>query len=156
SFNPFLVIALTPWFVALWARRARSGREPAAATKMAFGAAGVALAYLMLAAVSAATPAGQTSWLWLALFFVILTAGELMILPVGLGLFARLAPARYRATTVAAWFFAAFGGNLLAGALGTRWSGSSPGAYFLLMAGVAFLAALMLLLLAGPSRRIEA
>lgn len=155
SFNPLLVIALTPLFIAFWARRACSGREPAAATKMAFGAVGVALAYLILAAVSATTPTGQTSWLWLALFFLILTAGELMILPIGLGLFARLAPSRYRATTVAAWFFAAFGGNLLAGALGTLWSRTSPSSYFLLMAAVAVAAALLLLLLSGPSKRIE-
>ena len=38
--------------------------------------------------------------------------GELSILPTGLGLFARLAPQRFGATTVASWFLATFAGNL--------------------------------------------
>lgn len=155
SINPFLVIALTPLYLALWTRRAKQGREPASARKMASGAFVVASAYLLLGAVAASSPAGQASWTWLALFFVVLTAGELMILPVGLGLFARLAPARFRATTVAAWFFASFGGNLLAGYLGTFWSRLGPASFFLLMAAVATAAGMLLWLLAGPTRRIE-
>ena len=51
-----------------------------------------------------------------------MTAGELYILPIGLGLFGRLAPAGFNATTIALWFLAAFFGNLLAGAFGTLWS----------------------------------
>ncbi|MDH5823319.1 peptide MFS transporter [Luteimonas sp. RD2P54] len=156
ALNPLLVIALTPVLVAHWSRQARDGREPGSARKMALGAGGVALAYLLLAAVSAGTAAGQTSWLWLALFFLVLTAGELFILPVGLGLFARLAPSRHRATTVAAWFFAAFGGNLLAGLLGMAWTALGPAAFFALMAAVAGSAGVLLGLLDGSARRIEA
>ena len=52
-------------------------------------------------------------------FFLILTFGELYILPTGLGLFARLAPPRLGATTVAAWFLAIFTGSLTAGLVGT-------------------------------------
>ena len=119
------------------------------------GATGVALAYLLLAIVSALSPAGQASWLWLALFFVVLTSGELFILPVGLGLFARLAPRGHGATTVAAWFLASFGGNLLAGVLGTAWSLVGPGAFFALMAGVAAVAGLLLRTLDASARRME-
>jgi len=43
-------------------------------------------------------------------------------LPTGLGLFARLAPVGFGATTVAAWFFAIFTGSLSAGAVGTLWA----------------------------------
>jgi len=156
SLNPLLVIVLTPLFVAHWTRQARNGREPAPARKMAMGALGVACAYLMLAAVSAMTPAGQASWIWLALFFLILTSGELFILPIGLGLFARLAPAGHGATTIAAWFFTTFGGSLLAGVLGTYWSVLGPSSFFVLMGAVGIAAGVLLWLLDRPTRRVEA
>src|SRR3546814_8818951 len=73
---------------------------------MAIGAAVVALAYASLALVATSVGDGMTSWIWLLLFLVILTFGELWILPVGLELFGRLAPPGYAATTLAAWFFA--------------------------------------------------
>jgi POT family proton-dependent oligopeptide transporter len=156
SLNPLLVIVLTPLFVAHWTRQARHGREPAPARKMAMGAIGVACAYLMLAAVSASTPAGQASWIWLALFFLVLTSGELFILPIGLGLFARLAPAGHGATTIAAWFSATFGGSLLAGLLGTYWSVLGPSSFFVLMGAVGIAAGVLLWLLDRPTRRVEA
>jgi len=156
ALNPLLVIVLTPLFVAHWMRQARKGREPAPARKMAMGAVGVAAAYLLLAAVCVATQGGLASWMWLALFFGLLTAGELFILPVGLGLFARLAPEGHGATTIAAWFFATFGGSLLAGALGMLWSVIGPAAFFALMAAVAGTAAVVLRLLDRPARAAEA
>ncbi len=156
SLNPLLVIVLTPLFVAHWTRQARNGREPTPARKMAMGAAGVACAYLLLAVVSATVPAGQASWIWLALFFLVLTSGELFILPIGLGLFARLAPAGHGATTIAAWFFATFGGSLLAGVLGTYWTALGPSSFFVLMGAVGIAAGVLLWLLDRPTRRVEA
>ena len=155
ALNPLLVIVMTPLFVAHWTRQALRGREPAPARKMALGALGVAAAYAMLAAVGGATAQAQASWMWLALFFLVLTAGELFILPVGLGLFARLAPEGHRATTIAAWFFAAFGGNLLAGVLGTLWNRIGHAAFFAAMAGLAALAGALLWRLEYRVRRLD-
>lgn len=155
ALNPLLVIVLTPLLVAHWTRQAAHGREPAPVRKMALGAVGVAAAFLLLAAVSGSA-AGQASWLWLVLFFAMLTAGELFILPVGLGLFARLAPRGHGATTIAAWFFATFGGSLLAGALGTLWSVLPHAAFFALMAAAAMGAAIALRLLDRPTRVLQA
>lgn len=156
SLNPLLVFTLTPLLLAYWGRQSAKGREPSPLVKMSIGAWGVAAAFLMLAAVAAGTGAEAASWLWLAAFFVILTAGELYILPVGLGLFARLAPAGLAATMIAAWFLAAFFGNLLAGWLGAFWSRLTPAGFFAVMAAVAGGAALLLLLLAPIARRAEA
>ena len=157
-FNPLLVFLLTPFLVAHWTRLARKGRETSPLLKMAIGAAGVAAAYLMLAAV-AATAEGEgarASWLWLAAFFVIYTAGELYILPTGLGLFARLAPARLGATTIAAWFLASFAGNLLAGVLGSLWSQTGPARFFALMAAVSGVAGVLLLLVHRRAKGLTA
>jgi POT family proton-dependent oligopeptide transporter len=125
-------------------------------TKMAIGACIVAAAYLMLAAVSADAGTARAGWWWLVLFFAVITTGELYVLPVGLGLFARLAPAGYGATLIAAWYFAAFGGNLLAGAIGSRWKFFGPTQFFLLMAALAVAAAAALKLLDRTARREEA
>ncbi|CAM5597926.1 hypothetical protein STENM36S_02045 [Streptomyces tendae] len=75
----------------------------------------------------------RASWLWLAGWFVLMTTGELYILPVGLALFGRMAPEGFRATSIATWFFAGFSGNLLAGALGAFWSVLAHGWFFALM-----------------------
>lgn len=156
ALNPLLIFVLTPPLVAHWARRAALGREPGSATKMAFGAAIMALAYLLLAAVSWATQGGQASWVWLALFTAVLTAGELFVLPVGLGLFARLAPSALAASAIAGWFLATFAGNLLAGTLGGLFSRLGEAPFFLAMAGLASVAALMLLALTRVVGRAEA
>jgi POT family proton-dependent oligopeptide transporter len=124
--------------------------------KMAIGALVVGAAYLLLALVAFAAGPGHASWLWLVLFFVIFTLGELYILPTGLGLFARLAPAGFGATTVAGWFLAIFSGSLTAGAVGTLWGGTTHARFFLLLCVIATLAAAMLLALDRTTRRIEA
>ena len=85
----------------------------------------------------------------------VITIGELFVLPIGLGLFARLAPAGYAATSIAAWYLASFGGNLLAGALGILWSDMAHAAFFALMAGVAATAGILLRSLDASVTRAE-
>lgn len=155
SLNPLLVIAMTPALLAYWRRRADAGRDMPPARRMAIGALIVAGAWLLLAAVAAVTGGEHASWLWLVAFFVILTLGELYILPTGLGLFARLAPPRLGATTVASWFLAVFSGSLLAGVVGTLWSRIDAPAFFALLAALATLAAIGLWLLDRPIRGVE-
>jgi len=155
ALNPLLVITMTPFLLLRWRRQADAGRDTPPARKMAIGAVVVAAAYLLLATVSMSAGAERASWLWLFLFFVILTLGELYILPTGLGLFARLAPPRFGATAVAAWFLAIFSGSLLAGIVGTLWSRATHPAFFFLLAGLAITAAVLLSMLDRPIRRYE-
>ena len=100
--------------------------------RMATGALIVGASYLLLAALSWKAGNVGVHWHWFALFWVVLTLGELFILPTGLGLFARLAPQRLGATTVASWFLATFAGNLAAGLVGTLWTRMSHPAFFVL------------------------
>jgi POT family proton-dependent oligopeptide transporter len=147
ALDPLLVFVMTPALLGYWRRRADRGLEPPATRRMALGALIVALSYALLAGVAAAAGQEQASWLWLVVYFVIFTFGELHILPTGLSLFARLAPARLAATTVAAWFLAIFSGSLCAGAVGTLWSGMPHAAFFGVLALIASVAAVMLLML---------
>ena len=144
SLNPLFVMLLTPPLLAYWRRHSHKETQGSLVRRMALGSLIVGLAYLLLAAVSAASGAELAGWVWLALFFLVLTFGELFILPTGLGLFARLAPPHLGATTVASWFLVIFSGSLTAGLVGTLWSSFTPGGYFLLLAVIAGIAAILL------------
>jgi POT family proton-dependent oligopeptide transporter len=152
ALNPLLVIALTPALLFYWRQRARGDDPPA--RRMAIGAVIVGGAYLLLAIVSTLAGSHRAHWIWLALFFVVLTTGELYILPTGLGLFARLAPARLGATTVASWFLTIFSGSLLAGFVGTLWSKIDHRFFFIILAGLAFASAFLLRLLEKPIHKL--
>jgi len=155
SLNPLLVFLMTPMLLARWRRAAAAGREKSSMRKMAMGALIVGGAYLLLATTVFAVAPGRAHWIWLVGFFILFTLGELHILPTGLGLFARLAPVGFGATTVAAWFLAIFSGSLAAGAVGTLWSKMGPAPFFTLLSIIAALAAGLLFSLDGFARRAE-
>lgn len=155
SLNPLFVMLLTPPLLHFWRRRAEAAGDTAPLHRMAMGALIVAGAYAMLAMIAWTTGPARANWMWLAAFFLIFTFGELFILPTGLGLFARLAPLSLGATTVATWFFITFTGSLSAGVVGTLWSRVAPAPFFLVLAGLACLSALLLRLLSAPTEAIE-
>ncbi len=156
SLDPLLVIIMTPLLLAHWRRRTQAGSPGSAMRKMALGALIVAAAYLLLATVAVAAGTDRASWLWPVAFFTVFTLGELYILPTGLGLFARLAPIGYGATTVAAWFFVICTGSLLGGVVGTLWDRTSHAGFFAILAVICAIAAAILLALDPSIRRIEA
>lgn len=155
SLNPLFVMLMTPPLLRYWRLRAERSGDTAPLKRMAQGALLVAAAYLILAGVEMASGGARASWLWLAAFFLMFTFGELFILPTGLGLFARLAPLSLGATTVAAWFLITFTGSLSAGFVGTLWSKLDHGLFFVLLAGLATLAAALLYCLSGPTDAVE-
>jgi proton-dependent oligopeptide transporter, POT family len=157
SLDSLIVFTATPLLVARWAKLAKRGVETPWLSKMAFGAAVVAISYLMIAAVAAWSQAHgmKAHWIWLVVWFVVMTLGELYILPIGLGLFGRMAPEGFRATSIATWFFAGFFGNLLAGALGTLWSSLPPAWFFTVIAAVAALASMLLYILGSKVGSVE-
>ncbi|HLI66250.1 MAG TPA: peptide MFS transporter [Caulobacteraceae bacterium] len=157
SLNPLVVFLFTPVLVSRWTRLSKTGREPASIIKMVIGAIIMGVSFAALGAVAWYCGAHglKASWLWLVAFFVAMTTGELYILPVGLGLFGRLAPEGLSATTIATWFFAGFLGNLLAGWIGSFWDRMDHGLFFIVTGAVAGLAAALLFALAAPARRAE-
>jgi POT family proton-dependent oligopeptide transporter len=147
SLNPMFVFLISPLLVRMWNARAAKGLAAPALERMAIGAFGVGVSYAMLAALIVASAGGQyaISWLWMVVFFGVYTLAELYILPVGLGLFASLAPKRFAATTIAAWFFCSFTGNLLSGVIGAVWEKVTPQTFFLMMAAICAVSGALLL-----------
>lgn len=156
SLNPLMVMIMTPPLLAAWRRAAANGKVTQPLVRMKQGALIVASAYALLSFIALTSGSERAPWTMLALFFIVLTFGELFILPTGLGMFARLAPVGLGATTVALWFCTIFGGSLFAGFAGTLWARLTPAPYFLMLAGLAALAALLLRLLEPHAARVEA
>ncbi|MCL6730200.1 peptide MFS transporter [Sphingomonas hankyongi] len=156
SLNPLLVMVMTPPLLAMWKSQAERGRELSVMQKMATGALIVAASYLLVAAAEAVSGGGRAHWLWLLSYFVLFTLGELYILPNGLGIFARLAPPKLGASTVAAWYLAIFAGSLAAGQVGRLWSRVGHIQFFILLAGIASVAAVLLYCLDRPTKNVLA
>jgi POT family proton-dependent oligopeptide transporter len=156
SLNPLLVMVMTPPLLARWKRQAERGRELSVMHKMAAGALIVAASYLLVGGAEAFSGGGRAHWLWLLSYFVLFTLGELYILPNGLGIFARLAPPKLGASTVAAWYLAIFAGSLAAGQVGRLWSRVGHTQFFLLLAAIAVGSAILLFLLDRPTKKVLA
>jgi POT family proton-dependent oligopeptide transporter len=144
--NPFMIFAFTPFVVALWTRQAARGAEPPTISKMAYGCFGVCAAYLIMvaAALTASGVAGKASWLWLFGYFVVITLGELYLSPVGLSFVTKAAPARLISLLMGVWLATSFNGGFLAGYIGSFWSRMEKPEFFLLVAGVAAVAGVMI------------
>ncbi len=155
AFNPFMIFAFTPFIVALWAWQARRGSEPSTVVKMSIGCFGVALANLiMLGAAWQSAGGPDASWLWLFGYFVVITIGELYLSPIGLSLVSKVAPARMVSMLMGLWLATSFAGNLLAGWLGSFWSGMDKGMFFLMIAGIAGIAGAAILTFDRPLRTV--
>ncbi len=154
AFNPFMIFAFTPLIVELWAIQSRRGGEPSTVMKMAMGCFGVALSYLVMMGAALYVGDGQkASWLWLFVYFVIITIGELYLSPVGLSLVSKVAPARVLSLMMGVWLSTSFLGNFMAGWLGSYWSSMEKPDFFLMIAGVAAFAGLSIVLLNRPLRK---
>jgi POT family proton-dependent oligopeptide transporter len=152
AINPLCVMLMTPLLLAWWRKREAAGFTPLPTQRMATGALIVGSSYLLLAGLAWTAGNSAVHWQWFVLFWLVLTFGELFILPTGLGLFARLAPPRVGVTTVGSWFLATFAGNLASGLVGSLWSHMSHPVYFVLVAGICLFAAIGLRLMDARAR----
>jgi len=155
SINPLLIILLTPVLIRFW--RSRGQRESVShlLRRMSFGCvlAGLAM-LLMVVAASASGPEGaRVSYWWTVGYFVLLTLGELLVIPVGLTLVETLSPAAFAATAMGGWYIAKFLGSLLAGVMGAYWLKIPPSAFFALGMVSPLLASLCLFLMARTTSR---
>ena len=159
SINPLLIILLTPVLIRFWRSRGVVETVPSLLRRMSFGCvlAGLAMAVMVgAAAISGPEGARVSSW-WTIGYFVLLTLGELFVIPVGLTLVETLSPAAFAATAMGAWYIAKFLGSLLAGFMGAYWLKIPPSDFFALGMVSPLLAALCLYLMARmASARNEA
>jgi POT family proton-dependent oligopeptide transporter len=153
AFNPLIIFLFTPFLISLWARQAKSLREPNSMRKIVIGCVLLALSFLLIAAVSWASGGAKVSWMWLLVYFIIITTGEIYLSPISLSLYSKVAPLRIASFMIAVNFLQNFlGGGFLQGWLGTFWERMSHPAFFLMIAAIGLVAALMVWAMERPLR----
>ncbi|GAM97780.1 di-/tripeptide transporter [alpha proteobacterium U9-1i] len=158
SLNPLLIIVLTPFLMVYWRKRKAAGQEPNLFRRMAIGCAlaGLACLIMVAAAYDYAASAAPVSALWVITYFVLLTLGELLVLPIGLALIGRLSPVQVASMMMGAWYIAKFVGSVSAGFIGTLWLTIPTELFFAIGAGSTFLAALILFWMGRPQPGVTA
>ena len=154
SVEPFFVIVGAPLFAWMWIRLGR--REPSSPVKFTLGLVFLSLSYLLIVGgAHVAEGSGQrVSASWLIGLYFLQAVGELCLSPVGLSLTTKLSPPRLVGFMMGVWFMATALGNYVAG-----WSaGFLQNRSFSQVFQVSFLssaaAAIILLVLLKPIRRL--
>ena len=135
-FNPFYVVALTPVSMAIFGSLARTGKEPSAPRKIAYGMLVAAIGFGVMAVGSLSLPspdaqkaAGDAAVFvspnWLITTYLVLTFGELLLSPMGISFVSKVAPPKYKGMMMGGWFVATAIGNILVSVGGYLW-GSLP------------------------------
>lgn len=120
SINPIYIILLGPIFAGLWQFLAKRGWEPNTYAKMGLGIIQMGLAFVVLVLGANATGSeALVPVLFIFLFYLLSTTGELCLSPVGLSAINRLSVRHMASLMMAAFFFGTAGGNYVAGFMGT-------------------------------------
>ena len=124
SINPIYIILLAPLFAGLWVSLGRRGREPSAPAKFGLALAQMGLANLILVwGAEAYGIAAMTPVIFVFLYYLLATTGELCLSPVGLSAMNRLAPSFLASLIMGAWFYMTAVGNFVAGKIGEATGG---------------------------------
>jgi POT family proton-dependent oligopeptide transporter len=97
-------------------------------------------------------PTTRVSAWWLILAYLVLSLGELMLSPMGLALVSKVAPIRMRGMMMGGWFAATAIGNKLTG-VARYWDLWSHSYFFMLLASMALIMAVVLLVLLKPLKK---
>ena len=135
SISPIFTVLLLPYFSNRWARRARSGIDNSAASKLAVGVLLQATSWLLMAASAVGSHRhAKASLHWPLLANLLYTVGHIHVGPVGLSLATRCAPLAAQSSAVGVWMLFGGIGGVLAGPLGTYYSIWEPPRFFTALA----------------------
>jgi POT family proton-dependent oligopeptide transporter len=125
SVNPVAIVLLAPLVALIWGWLDKRGAEPSIPRKFGLGLIGNALGFAVLMyALSSLVGSDGLIPLWtLVLCYVLQTAGELCLSPIGLSMVTKLAPVRLVGLGMGGWFLSTAIGNNLAGLFAASVSG---------------------------------
>ena len=131
QFNPFFVVALTPFSMVFFGALANKGKEVSAPTRIAWGMLVAALGFgvITLASTGLTSPMdlgdGTQSILspsWLISTYFTLTLAELLLSPMGISFVSKVAPPKYKGMMMGGWFVATAIGNYLSSIPSMLWN----------------------------------
>ncbi len=131
SVNPAFVLLFSPCFIWLW--RKLGPREPSTPLKFGIGTLllGLGFGALWLGA-DGSRATGMVPLVWLLLGYMLHTAGELCVSPVGLSMITKLSPGRVVGVMMGAWFLASawaqYWASLIAQLTGVKGAEDAAGA----------------------------
>jgi len=147
SINPGMILALTPVINRYWKYQSETNSEPDQVMKMAIGCCLLGLANVILAFASTNLPSGAVAeadlppgsklnqfWIWL--YFLVATAGELYVSPVGLSFVTTAAPKEIVGLACGCWFLSSFFGNYFAGEIGAYYARAKPFTFWFCVGGL--------------------
>ena len=127
SVNPIYIILLGPLFAGLWQWLASRGIEPSTPAKMGLGIIQMGLAFVVLVWGANSVGSAMVPVMFIFLFYLLATTGELCLSPVGLSAMNRLSAKHMASLMMAAFFFGTAGGNYVAGFMGSLMGESEDG-----------------------------
>ena len=158
QFNPFYVVALTPFSMALFGALAKKGKEPSAPRKIALGMVVATVAYIVMAiaCIGLLTPAAQelarqagegatfVNANVLIYTYLILTFAELLLSPMGISFVSKVAPPKFKGMMMGGWFVATAIGNYLVSIGGNLWGDMPLWGVWSVFVGVCAVAAIFM------------
>ncbi|MDE7387622.1 MAG: MFS transporter, partial [Muribaculaceae bacterium] len=115
QFNPFYVVALTPFSLAFFGWLNKKGKEPSAPRKIGYGMviAGIAYVVMIVGSLNLVGTTGSVSPNWLISTYLLLTFAELLLSPMGISFVSKVAPPKLKGMMMGGWFAATAVGNYL-------------------------------------------
>ncbi len=146
QFNPFYVVALTPFSMALFAWLNKKGKEPSAPRKIGYGmiVAGLAYVVMIFGSLSLVGTNGDVSTNWLISTYLLLTFAELLLSPMGISFVSKVAPPKLKGSMMGGWFAATAVGNYLVSIPMLLWGKIPTYAVWAILVGLCLLSAAFL------------
>jgi POT family proton-dependent oligopeptide transporter len=119
-FNPFFIIAISPFLSRFWVHLDRRNSHPSTPLKFSLGILFVAIGFFVLSmGIQSFNQGGLASPWWLVFSYLIQTLGELFISPIGLAMVTRLSPKHLVGMMMGVWFLTQSAAFAIGGGLAT-------------------------------------
>lgn len=148
-FNAAFILLFTPLLLTVFHRWREKGHEPSTPVKILLGLVFMGLSMLIMAWASLAGGDADVpvmSPLWLIATYVVITIAEILVSPMGQSYVAKVAPPQIQGLMFGGWYGATAVGALSSGLFGRFYEQTAHHSYFLMLAVVSLLAAVLLAL----------
>lgn len=146
QFNPFYVVALTPFSMAFFGWLASKGKEPSAPRKIGYGMlmAGLAYVVMVFGSLHLVGTNGDVSPNWLISTYLLLTLAELLLSPMGISFVSKVAPPKLKGAMMGGWFAATAVGNYLVSIPMLLWGKIPTWTVWMILIGLCLLSAIFI------------